>query len=87
MENCQIRTPFLNIVIKKSDKTVSTNIYSKPTNSKRYISFTSNKPLHFLTNIPFSVARGICIILKKKVSKENIFKNCKKPLLEQDYRR
>ena len=48
------------------------DIFSKPTDSKRYVSFTSNHPRHFLTNIPFSLA-------KKR------FKELKKTYLEQKY--
>ena len=44
---------FLDILITKSDKNVRMNIYSKPTDSKRYVSYLSNHPKPCLKNIPF----------------------------------
>ena len=56
----------------KSDTKIWMDIFSKPTDSKRYVPFTSNHPRYFLTNIPFSLA-------KKR------FKELKKTYLEQKY--
>ena len=56
------------------------NIYNKPTNSKRYVLFTSNHPRHCLTNTPFSLARRI----RTAVENER-FKELKRTLLEQKY--
>ena len=57
MEKSQTRLPFLDIMINKSGTKIWIDIYNKPTDSKRYVSFTSNHPRHCLTNIPFSLAR------------------------------
>ena len=75
------------MMINKSDSKIWVDIYNKPTDSKRYISFTSNHPLHCLTNIPFSLARRICTIVENKNVKEKRFKELKKTLLEQKYPR
>ena len=56
MEKSQTRLPFLDIMINKSGTKIWMDIYNKPTDSKRYVSFTSNHPRHCLTNIPFSLA-------------------------------
>ena len=42
------------------------NIYSKPTDSKRYVSYISNHPKPCLKIIPFCTARRICMIVKNK---------------------
>ena len=41
------------------------DIYSKPTDSKRYLSLKSILLEHCLKNIPFSLARRICMIADK----------------------
>ena len=61
------------------------DIYSKPTDSKRYVLFTSNHPRHCLTNIPFSLVRRICTIAENENVKEKCFKELNKTLLEQKY--
>ena len=58
--------PFLDILVTKSDKKIWMKIYSKPTDSKPYVSFLSNHPKPCLKNIPFCLARRICMIVEKK---------------------
>ena len=41
------------------------DVYSKPTDAKRYVSFKSNHPTHCSKNISFSLARKICIIAER----------------------
>ena len=38
------KLPFLDILIIKSDKNIWMNVYSKSTDSKRYVSYLSNHP-------------------------------------------
>ena len=59
----QIQLQFLDIMIHKEEKKVFMD--TKLTDSKRYISFKSNHPKHCLKNIPFSLARRICMITEK----------------------
>ena len=54
------------------------DIYNKSTDSKRYVLFTSNHPMHCLTNIPFFLAKGISTIVKDENIKENRFLELKK---------
>ena len=42
------------------------NIYLKPTESKRYVYYLSNHTKSCLKNIPFCLARRICMIVEKK---------------------
>ena len=61
------------------------DISNKPTDSKRYVLFTSNHLRHCLTNIPFCIARRICTIVENENVKETGFKVLKKTLLEQKH--
>ena len=76
---------FFDIMINKEGKKVFMDIYSKPTDSKRYVSFKSNHPRHCLKNIPFSLARRICMIAEKDSLKEIKLKELETLLLEQHY--
>ena len=42
------------------------DIYNKPTDSKRYVSFTSNYQQSCLKNIPFCLSRHICTIVEEE---------------------
>ena len=66
MELNDNKLPFLDILITKSGKKNWINIYSKPTDSKRYVSYLSNHPNSCLKNIQFSLARRICMIVENK---------------------
>ena len=78
MEKSQTRLPFLDVMINKSGTKIWINIYNKPTDSKRYVPFTSHHLQHCLANIPFSLARRICTIMKNEDVKEKRFKEMKK---------
>ena len=72
-------------MINKEEKKVFMEIYSKPTDARRYGSFKSNHPKHCLKNIPFSLARRICMIVEKDSLKEIKLKELETLLLEQHY--
>ena len=80
MEKSQTRLPFLDIIINKSGTKIWIDIYNKPTDSKRYVPFTSNHPRHCLTNITFSLARRICTSVENKNVKQKRFKELKKEI-------
>ena len=85
METSDTQLPFLDIMINKEGKKVFMDIYSKPTDSKRYVAFKSNHPRHCLKNIPFSLARRICMIAEKDSLKEIKLKELETLLLEQHF--
>ena len=66
MELNDNKLPFLDILIAKSGKGIWRKTYSKPTDSKHYVSYLSNHPNPCLKNIPFCLARRICMIVKNK---------------------
>ena len=85
METSDTQLPFRDVMINKEGKKVFMDIYSKPTESKRYVSFKSNHPKHCLKNIPFSLARRTCMIPEKDSLKEIKLKELETILLEQHY--
>ena len=55
---------FLDITVcVKYDRTVSTDIYYKPTDTKQYLNFYSCHPRHTKNAVPFNLARRICTIV------------------------
>ena len=78
MEKNSNKTTFFRYNDKEKWYKNSMDIYNEPTDSKRYVPFTSNHPRHCLTNIPFSLARIICTIAVNENVKEKRFKELKK---------
>ena len=85
METSDNQLPFLDVIINKEGKKVFMDFYSKPTDSKRYVSFKSNHPKHCLKNIPFSLARRLCMIAEKDSLKEIRLKQLETLLLDKHY--
>ena len=85
METSNTQLPFLDVMIRKEEEKVFMDIISKPRDSKRYISFESNHPNYFLKNIPFFLARTICMIPEKDSLKEIKLKELETLILEQRY--
>ena len=61
------------------------NVNSKPTDSKRYVSYLSNHPKSCLKNILFCLARGICMIVQNKNVRYMKLKELKAILKTQKY--
>ena len=74
-------------MINKNGTKICMDIYNKPADSKRYVPFKSNHPRHCLTDIPFSLARTKYTTVKNENVKEKRFKELKKTLLEENYRK
>ena len=66
MELNDKKLPFLDILITKSGKNNWMNTYSKPADSKRYVSYLSKHPKPCLKKIPFYLVRRICMIVENK---------------------
>jgi len=81
-ENC---LPFLDILINKEGSKIWMNLYSKPTDSKRYVPYNSNHPKHCIKNIPFCLARRICAIVEKSNVKSANLLELKQLLVSQKY--
>ena len=85
LETSDNQLPFLDFMINKDGKKVFVDIYSNPADSKRYLSFKSYHPKHCLKNIPFSLARRICMIAEKDSLQEIKLKELETLLTEQQY--
>ena len=85
MEVSKTNIPFLDILVNKNEKTLWMDIYSKPTDAKRYVPFSSCHPKHCLTNIPFCLARRICMIVENNEQKTLKLNELKSLLTKQNY--
>ena len=72
-------------MINKTGTEIWMDIYNKPTDSKRYVPFTSNHPRSCLWNIPFCLARRICIIDEEENTKLKWLSELKISLKQQKY--
>ena len=77
--------PFLDILVKKEDDRVTTDIYSKPTDTHNYLNFKSCHPKHTKLNIPFNLASRIITIVSDQSIQELRLMELQKQLLEQKY--
>lgn len=57
------RVTFLDVVVISENSEITTDIYYKPTDTKRYLNYHSNHPRHVKNNIPYNLARRICSIV------------------------
>ena len=72
MERRIANLPFLDIMINKTRTKIWMNIYSKPTDAKRYVPCASNYPQRCLRNIPFCLARRICTIVEDNAKRKRL---------------
>lgn len=71
--------------INKTGTKIWIDIYNEPTDSKRYVLFKWNPPRSCLGNIPYCLARGICVIVEenkklKPLSEQKTLKQQKHPI-------
>ena len=66
MERSTTSLRILDIMINKTGTKTWMDIYNKPSDSKRYVAFTSNNSRSCLRNIPFCLARCICTIIEEE---------------------
>ena len=85
MERSTTNLPFLDIMINKTGTKIWMDMYNKPTDSKRYVPFTSNHPRSCLRNIPFCLARRICAIVEEEETKLKRLSELKTSLRKQKY--
>ena len=85
MERSTTNLLFLDIMINKTGRKIWMDIYNKPTDSKRYVPFTSEYPRSCLRNIPFCLARLICAIVDEEETKLKRLSELKTSLRKQKY--
>ena len=62
--------PFLDILMKKIDGKITTDIYHKSIDTFNYLPFNSSHPGKTKTNIPYNLARRICMMVTDEEVKE-----------------
>ena len=77
--------PILDIMTNKTGAEIWMDTYNKPTDSKRYVPFTSNHPRSCLRNIPFCLARRIYAIVEEEETKLKRLSELKTSLRKQKY--
>ena len=68
MDYSNVQQPFLDVLVKRENTKIETDIYYKPTDSKQYLLFNSCHPKHTKTSIPFSLARRIRSIVTNEAT-------------------
>ena len=80
------KIPFLNVQFEvESEGKMKTDIYYKETDTHNYVPFCSFHPKQTLTNIPYSLARRICIIVSDTQVRETRFQELKRFLVRKKY--
>ena len=85
MEYSEDAIPFLDVFIKRNNGKIWMDIYYKPTDAHRCLSFPSNHPNHCKKNIPFTLARRICTIVENTEAKMKHLENHKINLSKYQY--
>ena len=77
--------PFLDVMITKDDTHLTTDIHYKPTHSFQYLPYTSSHPRHTKNNIPYNLARRICMIVENQDIRKRRLYDLKQILLRKQY--
>ena len=85
MEKKQTEIPFLDTLIKQDDTDIWIDLYRKPTDTRRYVPFSSNHQRHSKKNIPFTLARRTCVIVENNIAKQKHLEELKETLWKQEY--
>ena len=80
------KIPFLDVLFEvEAHGKMMTDIYYKETDTHNYVPFCSFHPKQTLTNIPYSLARRICIIVSDTNVRESRFQELKQFLTRKKY--
>ena len=78
--------PFLDVMMRKDNTHLTTDIYyHKPTDSFQYLPYTSSHPRHTKNNIPYNLARRICMIVENQDIRRRPLYYLKQILLRKQY--
>ena len=66
MEHSDVEISFLDVMIRKDNRDIQTDIFYKETDTKQYLRFDSCHPKSTRINIPFTLARRICLIVSEE---------------------
>ena len=77
--------PFLDVLIHKEENRIWMDLYTKATDTGRYLLSSSAHPKHCKVNIPFCLARLICTIVENEQAKNKHLEELKDIMLKQKY--
>ena len=77
--------PFLDVMIRKDNTHLTTDIYYKLMDSFQYLPSTSSHPRHIKNNIPYNLARRICLIVEDQDIRKHRLHDLKQILLRKQY--
>ena len=76
---------FLDVLVKKWNTRITTDIYYKVTDTHQYLHFDSCHPHQTKTSIPYNIVRRICTIVSEKDTRDIRLNELKIYLLKQKY--
>ena len=79
------KLPFLDVLVLKKGRSITTDIYSKATDTKQYLTFNSCHPRHIKINLPYSLARRIVYIVSDEEIRKIRFKELGTTLQKRGY--
>ena len=85
MEHSEEMVPFLDVLIRKEGNKIWMDLYTKPTDTRRYLPYKSAHPKHCKVNIPFCLARRICTIVENEQAKLKHLEELKEIMCRQKY--
>ena len=85
VETSCVELPFLDVMVKKEGTRLTTDIHDKLTDSFQYLPYTSSHPRHTKNNIPYNLARRICMIIENQEKREQRLQELKYILLSKKY--
>ena len=85
MEHSLKELPLLDILIKRVNSQIITDIYHKPTDTQQYLHFKSHHPQNSIKSIPYTLAHRIHIIITDKNLKKTRLKELHKTLHQRGY--
>ena len=77
--------PFLDLLMKRDGDRITLDVYNKPTDTFNYLPFKSCHPRKTKTNIPFTLARRICMIVQDSNTRNERFKELENRLMVKGY--
>ena len=79
------KLPFLDVMIRKDNTHLTTDIYYKPKYSFQYLPYTSSHPRHTKNNIPYNLARRIYMIVENQDIRKRRLHDLKQILLRKQW--
>ncbi len=77
--------PFLDVLVIKNGSVIHTDVYSKPTDTKNYLLFSSCHPRHVKSGIPKTLATRLITIVSNDKTLQKRLEELKHDLLQRGY--